>query len=181
MTDVSKLELAAYHEAAHAVFTFNDPWHFLCGDVHANEEGHGEAPFALDHEAARNEMATSPDGNADRVFLKAAAIALAGICAEIKLRHERGAPAFDFDEASNASPTDIAYAQQALGSMVKPRPLSSVAIATQRAISEKPHVWANIERFALLLMDKRRLSADEAVRALQKIETEIRTEQTESS
>ncbi|AKC80657.1 hypothetical protein XB05_19380 [Xanthomonas arboricola] len=148
MTDVSKLELAAYHEAAHAVFTFNDRWHFLCGDVHANEAGHGEARFALNNEAARNEMATSHDRTADRVFLKAAVIALVGICAKIKLCHERGAAAFDFDEASNASPTDITYARQALGHMVNPQPFSIVAIATQRAISEQPHLWANIERFA---------------------------------
>ena len=171
MDPVSQLELVCIHEAAHAVLTVNCRWHFLCGAVSVNAVGHGTAPFQMDNAAAKAELLAS--GNADRVFLKAAIIAAAGVCAENRLRRERGERQLTIDEAFLASSADVDQAKSALSNMVVPTTLGAVVQTTQAAIDSNENMWEIIRQFADHLRESRTLPPHEATDTILSIEQKL--------
>lgn len=171
MTPISPLELAAIHEAAHAVMTVNCRWHFICDSVSVNPQGHGSAPFQMNNATARAEMLES--GNADRVFLKAAVIAAAGVCAENRIRRERGDRQLSVEQAFLVSDADVRQAEFALGNMVNPVPLVAVVEQTQALIDSNEAAWKTICRFAELLQESRTFTSSEATEAILRISREI--------
>ena len=125
----------------------------------------------MDNAAAKTEMLAS--GNADRVFLKAAIIAAAGVCAENRLRRERGECRLPVDQAFLASPADVEQANFALGNMVHPTPLSFMVQRAQSVIDSNEDMWEIIRQFADLLRESRTLTSHDATDAILRIEQEV--------
>jgi hypothetical protein len=171
MDPISQLELASIHEAAHVVLAVNCRWHFLCGSVSVNSEGHGAAPFQMDNVAAKDEFRAS--GNADRVFLKAAVIAAAGVCAENRLLRERGEKQLALEEAFLASPADVDQANSALDNMVVPTSFAAIVQETQAVIDSNEGMWQIIRQFADLLRDLRTFTPREATDTVLEIEKNV--------
>lgn len=155
-------EVAAVHESAHAVFAVFGPWTKLAGPVVLKGPGHGDVVMSTDTDAIRRSLAADSRFDRDLPRIHLIRSLLAGPLAE-RLLAERGRAILGEDALRDACEGDYAIVAEQLAALEPPRPdLLDRLEREVRQRLEQPAVWAAVERFAAILLDRRRLEAAEA-------------------
>ena len=165
-------EIAAVHEAAHAVIAVFGDWTKLHGPVALKPAGCGDVVMSTDSEAIRRTIAADPgfDGDLPRIQLVRAL--LAGPMAE-RMLVDSGRARLTRGELRDGARGDYAVAADQLAQLVRPRPALLEQLEREvRAQLEQPTIWSAVVQFALILLDRRRMEADEASAILQRIARE---------
>ncbi len=166
----SPLELTAYHEAGHAVSVVNDRWHFLRSDVTISKSGHGATCFQLDQQLVKRDIQIGKIADLDFPLLKAAILALSGICAEIRLSQLHVGPKRSFREAAQSAREDIQHANWALNQMIKPVRIDAAFHRALQVARENETHWCMVDKFAKELLDRRSIPPKEATNLILAIE-----------
>lgn len=158
---MSDEEAAAFHESAHAVFAAFGRWTKLGGPVTLEGCG-GDVVMSTDGEAIRRSIAADPAFDRDLPRIELISALLAGPIAE-RMLIERGRFALHEDDLRAACGGDYRVIAAQLGQIDPPRPdlLPRLEREVRRWL-ERPRHWAAIERFAAILLERRRLEAKEA-------------------
>ena len=166
-------EVAAIHEAAHAVFAEFSQWTRLAGPVILQAPGNGDVVIATDIVAIRRSIEADPGFDRELPRIHLVRCLLAGPIAERILAHSGRAALCD-DDLQDASSNDYAIIADQLDQLRPPRPdlLGRLERDVRRRL-EQPANWSAVERFAAILIERRRLQANEASEILQKIKAEV--------
>lgn len=155
-------EIGAYHEAAHAVFAVFGPWTKLAGPVVLNGPGNGDVVMSTDSEAIRRSTREDPGFDPDLPRIGLMRSLLAGPIAE-RMLAESGRSDLDERDLRRVCEGDHAVVEAQLEQLRSPRPgLLARLEAEIREQFEHSTVREAIERFAAVLIERRRLEADEA-------------------
>jgi len=158
-------EIAAVHEAAHAVFAMLGPWTRLAGPVALVRWGEGDVVMGTDGQAIGRALAADPGFDLDLPRLDLVRALLAGPAAE-RLLAERGRAALTEADLAATSAGDYGVAAEQLAALRRPGPDVAALEGEVRRRLEEPALWSLVERFAAVLLERRSLTADEAERAL---------------
>ena len=159
---MSEDEVAAIHEAAHAVFAEFGDWTKLAGPVVLKGPGHGDVVMATDPPAIQRAIAADPGFDRDLPRIHLIRSLLAGPIAE-RMLVESGRAELGEGELEAACEGDYAVVAEQIDQLDPPRPdLLERLERDVRARLEEPALWSAVERFAAVLLDRRRLEADEA-------------------
>lgn len=162
-------EVAAFHEAAHAAFAAFGPWTRLAGPVALGDEGCGDVVMATDGEAISRTLASNPAFDRDLPRIDLICCLLAGPIAERMLR-ERGRTEATEGDLGLMCRNDYEVVAEQIAQIDPPRlGLLSRLERDVRLWLEQPAHWAIVERFAAILLERRRLTADEASAILAEI------------
>ncbi len=167
-------EILAVHEAAHAVFAAFGEWTRVAGPVVLKGPGHGDVVMATDPPAIRRTLRRDHGFDRDAPRIELVRSLLAGPIAE-RMLAERGWAALSEADMLEASAQDYAVIAEQLGRLDPPRPglLDRLERDVRRRL-EEPAIWAAVERFAAILLERRSLEADEASAILERIRKEMR-------
>ena len=170
---MSEDEILAVHEAAHAVFAVFGEWTRLAGPVVLKGPGHGDIVMATDIEAIRRTIEADPRFDRDLPRINLIRALLAGPIAE-RILMETGRAELGEDDLRAASTGDYAVIAEQLAELRPPRPglLHRLERDVRRRL-EQPATWSAVERFAAILLDRRRLEADEAMGLLDDIKAAL--------
>ena len=171
---MSEDEILAFHEAAHALFAVFGEWTRLAGPVVLKGPGHGDVVMSTDPPAIRRTLRRDRGFDRDEPRIELVRSLLAGPVAE-RMLAERGLAALSEADIVEASAQDYAVIAEQLGRLDPPRPgvLDRLERDVRRRL-EQPAIWAAVERFAAILLERRRLEADEASAILERIRGEMR-------
>jgi hypothetical protein len=165
-------EIAAVHEAAHAVFAAFGPWTRIHGPVTLKTHGAGDIRMSTDVAAISDSMRLEPrfDRNLPRLQLVRAL--LAGPVAE-RILIDRGRALLSEAVAVEAAEGDYENIIDQLDKLDPPgRGLLGQLEREVREELERPAVWLTVERFAAVLLERRSLGPEEASAILRKIAIE---------
>jgi hypothetical protein len=159
---MSEDEILAIHEAAHAVFAVFGEWTKLAGPVVLNGPGSGDVVMSTDAEAIRRSLSADPGFDRDLPRIHLVRSLLAGPMAERILAESKRA-ALGEDDLREAARNDYAVVAEQLEALDPPRPelLGQLEREVRRQL-EGPATWTAVERFAAILLERRRLEAGEA-------------------
>jgi hypothetical protein len=169
---MSEDEVAAIHEAAHAVFAAFSPCTRIHGPVSLEPGGGGDISMATDVAAIARAAKADPlfDRNLPRLHLIRAL--LAGPLAE-RILVARGQARLSEAALAEAREGDYEIIHKQLDLLDPPRPdLLPRLEADVRGALERPPVWASVERFAAILLQRGSIDAQEAEAALKEIAAE---------
>jgi len=158
-------EIAAVHEAAHAVFAVLGPWTRLHGPVALVRWGEGDVVMGTDGPAIGRTLAADPGFDLDRPRLDLVQALLAGPAAE-RLLVERGRAALTEADLAATSAGDYGVVAEQLASLRRPGPDLAALEREVRRRLEEPGLWSLVERFAAVLLERRSLTAEDAERVL---------------
>jgi len=158
-------EIAAVHEAAHAVFAVHGPWTRLAGPVALARWGEGDVVMGTDGQAIGRTLAADPGFDLDLPRLDLVRALLAGPLAE-RLLAERGQASLTEADLAATSAGDYDVVAQQLACLRRPGPDLDRLEGEVRRRLEEPGLWSLVERFAAILIERRSLTADEAERVL---------------
>lgn len=165
-------ELAAFHEAAHAVVAVCGKWTKLAGPVILHGRGGGDVVMSTDGKAAARALRADPGFSRDVPRLHLIRALLAGPVAERILR-DRGQAELSDEAFTRASELDYANVSEQIGRLASSPPdLLDRLEAEVRQRLEQPAVWSAVERFAAILLDRGRLEVDEASAILNRMRLE---------
>jgi hypothetical protein len=165
-------EVAAVHEAAHAVFAVFGAWTRLGGPVVLKGPGYGDVVMATDTDAIRQAIKAEPRFDRDLPRIHLIRALLAGPLAE-RLLAESGRAELSECDLRSASEGDYAVVAEQIGQLRPPRPGLLARLEREvRQRLEQPSVQSAVERFAAVLLDRRRLEPDEAEAILEGIRAE---------
>lgn len=169
-------EIAAVHEAAHAVFAVSGEWTKLGGPAALQGPGHGDVIMSTDPEAIRRSIAADPAFDRDLPRIQLIRSLLAGPVAE-RILLETGRAALGEDELRQASAGDYAVISEQLGQLNPPRPglLERLEREVRQTLAE-PAIWSAVEQFAAILLDRRSLEPNEATAILHGIRAATRAD-----
>ena len=166
-------ELAAFHEAAHAVVAVCGKWTKLAGPVILHGRGGGDVVMSTDGTAAARALRADPGFSRDVPRLQLIRALLAGPVAERILR-DRGRADLSEAELTRASELDYANVFEQIGQLASSAPdLLDRLEAEVRQRLEQPAVWSAVERFAAIVLDRGRLEVDEASAILNRMRLEF--------
>ncbi|HEX8381661.1 MAG TPA: hypothetical protein VF619_14060 [Allosphingosinicella sp.] len=166
---MSEDEIAAVHEAAHAVFAASGPWTRIHGPVTLKAHGAGDVRMSTDVEAISASIRSDPrfDRNLPRLHLIRAL--LAGPLAE-RILADRGRARLSEALLIEAAEEDY---ENILDQLAKLDPPGRDRLARlEREVREeleRPAVWTAVERFAAVLLERRAMGAEEATAILEAI------------
>jgi hypothetical protein len=159
-------EIAAVHEAAHAAFALLGKWTKLAGPVMLRGPGCGDVVMSTDVEAIRRSVEADPGFDRDLPRIELVRALLAGPIAE-RMLAERKRTALGEEDLGDFSENDYATVAQQLAELDPPRPGLRHRLEREiRQRLEEPALWSAIERFAAILIERRRLEAEEATAIL---------------
>jgi hypothetical protein len=162
-------KVAAVHEAAHAVFAAFGAWTRLGGPVMLKGTGCGDVVMATDTDAIRRSIEADPRFDRDLPRIHLIRALLAGPIAE-RLLAESGRAELSGHDLEAASEGDYAVAAEQIGQLRSPRPGLLARLEREvRQRLEQPATWSAVERFAAILLERRRLDPDEAESILEDI------------
>lgn len=166
-------EVAAVHEAAHAVFAVFGEWTKLAGPVVLKPRGCGDVVMSTDGEAIRRTIAADAGFDRDLPRIELVRALLAGPMAE-RMLVESGRARLTRGELADSSRGDHAVVSDQLARLNPPRPdlLASLEREVRQRL-EQPALWSAVVEFALILLDRRRLEVDEASAILHRIGREF--------
>lgn len=165
-------EIAAFHEAAHAVFAVIGRWTKLAGPVILHGEGCGDLVISTDVEAVRRSIRFEQGFDRDLPRIQLIRAMLAGPIAEHMLC-ERGLAGLSEVDLEDAAEVDRANIAAQLDKLAGPRP--DLLGRLEREVREtlgRPAVWTVTERFAATLLERGRLEAEEASAILEELRAE---------
>ncbi|HEX8512349.1 MAG TPA: hypothetical protein VF688_04510 [Allosphingosinicella sp.] len=162
-------EIAAVHEAAHAVFAASGTWTRIHGPVTLKPHGSGDIRMSTDVVAISDSMRSDPrfDRNLPRLQLVRAL--LAGPVAE-RMLIDRGRARLSEAAAVEAAEGDYENIIDQLDKLDPPR--RDLLARLEREVREeleRPAVWLTVERFAAVLLERRSMGAEEASAILREI------------
>ena len=162
-------EVAAVHEAAHAVFAVLGEWTKLAGPVVLKGSGCGDVVMSTDAEPIRRTLAADPGFDRDLPRIELVRLLLAGPIAE-RILIDRGRASVSEDVFADSCRGDYGVIAEQLGHLNPPRPglLEELEREVRRGL-EQPAIWAAVERFAAILLERRRLGAEEASAMVEEI------------
>ena len=162
-------EVAAVHEAAHAVFAVFGRWTKLAGPVVLRGPGHGDVVMSTDAEAIGRTLGRDPRFDRELPRIQLVRALLAGPTAE-RILADRGLADLSDEDLSDVSRGDYAVVAEQLGELKPPRPdlLDRLEREVRRRL-EQPAIWLAVERFAAVLLERRSLGAEEATAILGEI------------
>ena len=159
-------EVTSIHEAAPEVVAVSGRWTKLAGPVAIDRDGGGDVVMSTDVETIRRTLLADPGFDRELPRIELIGALLAGPIAERMLR-ERGRTESSERDLSAATHGDREVIRAQIEQIAPPRPglLEQVERDVRRRL-EQPAVWGAIERFARILLERRRLEADEATAIL---------------
>ncbi|HZG07626.1 MAG TPA: hypothetical protein VEZ70_01460 [Allosphingosinicella sp.] len=169
---MSEDEVAAIHEAAHAVFAAFSPCTRIHGPVSLEPGGGGDIAMATDVAAIARAVEADPffDRNLPRLHLIRAL--LAGPLAE-RILVDRGRARLSKAALAEAGEGDYEMIHKQLDQLDPARrDLLPRLEADVREALERPAVWATVERFAAILLQRGSIEAQEAGAMLRAIAAE---------
>lgn len=162
-------EIAAVHESAHAVFAAFGQWTKLAGPVVLKGPGHGDVVMSTDGEAIRRSIVADRRFDRDLPRIHLIRSIMAGPVVE-RMLVERGLADLDEQDLRAGADIDDSVIAEQLGKLDPPRPgLLEQLEREVRERLERPEIWSAVERFAEILIVRRRLEADEASAILAEI------------
>lgn len=159
-------EIAAVHEAAHAAFALLGKWTKLAGPVVLKGPGCGDVVMSTNVEAIRRSVEADPGFDREMPRIELVRALLAGPIAE-RMLAERKRAALGEEDLGDSSENDYATVAEQLAALDPPRP--GLRQRLEREVRERlkePAVWSAVERFAAILIERRRLEAEEATAIL---------------
>lgn len=174
MSAMNEDEIAAVHEAAHAVFAAFGPWTRIHGPVTLKTQGAGDIRMSTDVAAISESIRSDPRFDRDLPRLQLVRALLAGPVAE-RILIDRGRALLSQALAAEAAEGDYANIIDQLDKLDPPR--RDLLARLEREVREeleRPAVWLMVERFAALLIERRSIGAEEASAILRKIAIEAR-------
>lgn len=167
-------EIAAVHEAAHAVVAMFGEWTKLAGPIILKGRGCGDITMSTDGEAIQRALQADPNFDRDLPRIQLVGALLAGQVAE-RMLVEKGRARLSDSELSEASEGDCDNISEQLARLDPPRPgLLDQLDRDVRARLGQPAIWSAVEQFAAILLDRRRLEAEEASAILGEIGAKLR-------
>jgi len=164
-------EVAAVHEAAHAVFAVFGQWTRLAGPVVLKGPGYGDVVMGTNIEAIRRTIEADPGFARDLPRIHLVRSLLAGPIAE-RILAAGGRADLSEDELRDVSKNDYRVAAEQLGELETPRPRLLDQLEREvRDRLEQPVIWSAVERFAAILLERRRLEAEDATAILEGMRT----------
>jgi hypothetical protein len=165
-------EIAAVHEAAHAVFAVFGEWTKLAGPVVLKGPGSGDVVMSTDSEAIGRAIEADHGFDRDLPRIHLVRSLLAGPIAE-RILADTGRAVLGEDELREASEGDYSVIAEQLGQLDPPRPgLLDILERDVRKRLDQPATWSAVERFAAILIERRRLEPEEAMAILHGIRVE---------
>jgi hypothetical protein len=162
-------EVAAMHEAAHAVFAAFSPWTKLAGPVALGEGASGDVTIGTDVVAISKAMKLIGDFDRGLPRIHLIRALLAGPMVE-RLLVERGRTDLGEADLLAAGVGDYANVREQMAALSETDDnLLPRLEAEVRHILERPRVWSAIEQFAEILLERRRLEAGEAEAAARRL------------
>lgn len=162
-------EIAAVHEAAHAVFAALGRWTRIHGPVSLKGHGAGDIRMSTDVAAISRTVGSNPrfDRNLPRLQLIRAL--LAGPVAE-KVLVDHGRARLSEALLIEAGEGDYRNVIDQLDKLDPPRRdlLPRLEIEVREAL-ERPAVWTTVEQFAAVLLERRVMDPTEASAAIERI------------
>ena len=162
-------EIAAVHEAAHAVFAAFSPWTRIHGPVTLKAHGAGDIRMSTDVAAISATIRSGSrfDRNLPRLHLIRSL--LAGPVAE-RILVDRGRAVLSEALRLEAAERDYENIFDQLDKLDPPRrDLLAQLEREVREELERPAVWTTVERFAAVLIERRFMGAEEATAILKTI------------
>lgn len=168
-------EIAAVHEAAHAVFAAFGPWTRIHGPVTLRPYGTGDIRMSTDVAAISESIRSDPGFDRNLPRLQLIRALLAGPVAE-RILIERGRALLSEAVVVRAAKGDYENVLDQLDKLDPPgRHLLARLEREVREELERPAVWTTVERFAGVLLERRAMGAEEASAILGKIATKAGT------
>lgn len=165
-------EIAAVHEAAHAVFAAFSPWTRIHGPVTLKPHGAGDISLSTDVAAIGESIRADPRFERSLPRLNLIRALLAGPAAE-RILTDRGRARLDETLLVEAAEGDYRNVFDQLDKLDPPeRGLLPRLEREVREELERPEVWATVEQFAAVLIERRAIGAEEATAILGKIASE---------
>jgi hypothetical protein len=162
-------EIAAVHEAAHAVFAAFSPWTRIHGPVALKPYGAGDIRMSTDVAAISGSIRSNPRFDRDLPRLQLIRALLAGPVAE-RILIDRGRARLSEALLIDAAEGDYETVLDQLGKLDPPRPDLLPRLEREvREELERPAVWITVERFAAILLERRAMGAEEASAVLRGI------------
>ena len=167
-------EIAAVHEAAHAVFAALGPWTRIHGPVALKGHGAGDIRMSTDVAAIGRRIGSDPRFDRDLPRLHLIRALLAGPLAE-RILVERGRARLSEALLVESGEGDYENVIDQLDKLDPPgRDRLAQLESEVREVLERPAVWTTVERFAAVLLERRVMGPEEASATIERIATDER-------